>query len=114
MTFKTPAHLERLALVRHLHHLHRSVTVVTVDTTLDVNRVVEVNKVRDLVNLRPFHRYVFVITLTNRLEEWTVVPDLRVTGHTRMRSGIACLGRLLDACVAVATIDTQLSHVVFV
>jgi hypothetical protein len=89
-------------------------TVITVDTTLNVNRVVEVHKVRDLVNLRPLHRYVFVITLTNRLEERAVIPNLRVTGHTGMRSGIACLGRLLDACVAVTAIDTQLGHVVFV
>jgi hypothetical protein len=51
-------------------------TVITVHTTLDVNRVVEVNKVRNLVDLRPLDRNVFVIALSNRLEKRTVVPYL--------------------------------------
>jgi len=61
VTFKTPAHLERLSLVRHLHSLNRPMAVVTGNATCNMNAVVEVNKVRDFIQHCPLERDVLDI-----------------------------------------------------
>jgi hypothetical protein len=51
-------------------------SVITVDSTLDVNRMVEVDKVRNLVYLCPLDWNILVVAFANRFKQRAIIPNL--------------------------------------
>src|SRR6185503_15122315 len=76
--------------------------------------VVEVDEVRQVVDLDPRDRQPAPEAGAHRLQVWAIRPDLGVAVDARLARRNARTGRLLDRGVAVAAIDTELTGVVLV
>lgn len=79
-----------------------------------MNAVIEIDEVRKIVHSSPLDRLASSPALADRLEIRAVRPDLRMTIHTGLSRGDACIGELLDGCVAVTAVNAVISYVMFV
>lgn len=79
-----------------------------------VNRVIEIRKVREVVNAHPFQRLSGPQTRAHGFEIRTVRPNLFVTTHAHCRRRHARGRRGLDRRVAITAIDAIVADVVFV
>ena len=68
MTIEAPAHRLRLILEYNSHAIYLTVTAHAADPTSHVYRVIEIGKVRHLVDLDPVHRLPGFPALLNRRE----------------------------------------------
>lgn len=114
VAFKTPCHSEGVTLPGHFHLIDGTVTVVAAYTSRNVNTVIEIDEVRDRVDLVPLQRCVGFPAFANWLKQRTICPDLRVASHTNVSCRDRSGGSLFDRPVAEATINSQLRHVVLV
>lgn len=111
---ETPCHEEGFALIRHHLFLDRTVTVVAIDAAIDVNAVIEVDEIRNRVQLIPLERLAFGVAGSNRLKERTIRPNLRVARHASLGGRESCVGGLLNGGVTVSAVDSKLDGVMFV
>ena len=81
VTFKAPFHIKCVDFVRERHLVDPTVTSGTADAFVYMDAVIEVNKVRQVVNARPFERLYGAEVGANGLKDFGIGPDLRVTGH---------------------------------
>lgn len=65
MTIQAPFHRERLHLSDNLHFVNATVAFDATNATLHMGTVVEINKIRQIVNTFPLHRLVGFQTFTN-------------------------------------------------
>jgi hypothetical protein len=79
---------------------------ITIDSTIHVNAMVEVNKIRKAIDPYPFDGLVLCVTLSNGLQQRTVGPDLRMASHTDLSRWEACKRRLLYRGVTKLAIDS--------
>src|SRR5689334_6341659 len=77
-----------------------------------VNAVIEVNKLREVVNPFPLDRLVFAKARSDGLEIRLIGEKLAMTIHAGLRWGHTCCCRGLNSRVAVATIDAVIADVV--
>ena len=89
---EAPGHEKGFTLVRHLLFLDGAVTVVAVDAAIDMNAVIEVDEIRNRVQLIPLERLALGVAGSNRLQERTICPNLRVAGHASLGGGKSCVG----------------------
>src|SRR6266536_3459619 len=85
VTVEAPFHLQRLVLPHQRHAIDLAVTGRAADAFVDVNAVVEVHKIRQIVDARPLDRFPRAEALTDRLEERAVREDLRMAVHAGFR-----------------------------
>src|SRR5262249_49814982 len=104
---KAPLHVQRRVLPCQRHFIHRPVTGGAADALLDVDAVIEVDEICQVVNAVPANRLTGAVTFAYRFEQRATVPDLRVAVHARLGWRQTGELRVLDRCVAVATINPQ-------
>lgn len=80
----------------------------------DVNRVIEIRKIRQVVNTHPFQRLSGSKTRAHRFEIGTVGPNLFVTTHAHSRRRHARGRRRLDRSVAITAIDAVIADMMLV
>ena len=81
MAVEAPAHLHGRALANLGHLVDAAVAGDAADALGDVDRVVEVDEVRQLVDLLPLDRLTREVGLPYQVEVRRLVPDLRMTVH---------------------------------
>lgn len=111
MTLQAPFHLERGCLRNHRHLIDPPVAGRTPDALVHMNRVIEVRKVRQVVDPNPFQRLARLETGPHRFQVRTVGPDLFMTIHAHRGRRHAGRSRRLDRRVAIAAIDTIIANV---
>ncbi len=114
MTIQAPFHEERVFTPRHLHLFDGTMARCAPDATMNVDAVIEVNKIGKVVDARPLKRPVFSVTCPNRFKYRTVGPDLRVAIHTRLGRRNSGKPALFDGRVAVAAINPDSRYMMLV
>ena len=83
-------------------------------TFVHVNAVVEIGIVRKIVDPDPLEWIASAKTGAHWFQIRTISPDLLVAVHTRLGRGHACGGSNLHRIMAIATVDTIVTDVMFV
>ena len=112
MAFQTPLHLQRLLLIHKRHLVDWAVARIAAHAFVDVNAVIEEDKVRKLVHPRPLQRLAGAVTGADRLKQLRVGPDLRVAIHARLGRRNTGKTRSLNRSVAIAAVDAEAGNVV--
>lgn len=112
MAIETPRHLQRALLPDERHHVDVAVADLARHAFLDMNAVVEVRKIRKIVNAVPFERALCSVAGPNRLKHRGACPDLRVTGHAGMCRWNSRERGFFYAGVAIAAADAEAVDVV--
>ena len=107
MAAQTPLHLERAALLGQRHLIDLTMTGRTANTFIDMNAVVEINKIAQVMHAIPLDGRVVGKAIAHRGEHRAIVPDLRMAGHAGVgwRSTRRC--RCFNRSMAVTTIDAE-------
>jgi hypothetical protein len=113
MAIQTPAHCERRDLARQLHLLDCAVTCGASDALCDMHRVIEIDIGRQVMNAIPTDRTILGQARADRREHFRIRPDLRMTGHARLRRRQTGEPRLLDGGVTISTIEAQAADMMF-
>jgi hypothetical protein len=114
MTLNTPLHLQRCVIKHQRHAIHRAVAGIASHALINVNAVIEINKVGKIIHPIPDQRFAGAIAFAHRFKQWRRRPDLRVAVHASLGRRNPREARSFNRSVAVAAIDTQRGHVVFV
>ena len=78
---ETPLHLQRRLLIHQRHLVYRPVAGIAADPLIDVNAVIEENKVWKLIDSGPLQRLAGAVAGAHWFEQLSVGPDLRVAVH---------------------------------
>lgn len=105
MTIQAPAHRQRRDLIDARHPIDPTMTGFAADPLPYVNRVIEVDEVRKLMNASPGHGCARQIALPDGGEFRTLDPDLTVTVQTSLRRRNSRHRRTYREIVAVETVD---------
>ena len=114
MAVQAPLHLERIFLIHQWHLVDSAVATGASDALVHVNLVIEVDVVRQVVDADPVDGCSGRPALTNRLEELSVRPDLRMAVDAGLGGGDTGVARLLHGRVTVLALQAQTLDVVFV
>src|SRR5687768_13379764 len=87
MARKTPFHLQSILRVNGGHVVYLAVARRTAHALCYVNTVVEISKLRKVVDAFPFDRFIVSKAGANRFESRTISPDLAMTIHAGLRRG---------------------------
>jgi hypothetical protein len=112
VAFQTPAHFERVFLIRERHLVNAAVAGFATHALFHVDAVIEVNKIGKIVNADPGNRLIGTVAGANHIQLRTVGPDLRVTIHTGLGRRDVGEPGVFDGGVAIAAIDTHGADVV--
>jgi len=105
MTVQTPLHRERRRLPRQRHLVHTAVAGCAANSVMDVNTVIEIDKLRQVVYARPLDRLPSAVALAHGLQHGTGGPHLRMAIHADFGSGNVGERRIFDGGVAIAAIN---------
>jgi hypothetical protein len=86
----------------------------TSHTFVHVNAVIEIDKVRQVINTLPLDRLACPPAFPNRLQIRTVSPDLGMAIHTSLGRRDSSKCEFFYTGVAVAAVDSVIAHVVLV
>ena len=111
MALETPAHAVGFGMVDDFHVIHLSVTGHATDAPVHVNRMVEVDVIRRLVNPYPGNRVAGFPGFADGSQFRAQRLDLGVAVHAGLRSGNVGVRGFLHPGVAVAAIHSQLVDV---
>jgi hypothetical protein len=114
MTFETPFHVKRVRLPGERHLIELAVTGRAANAVIDVNTVVEKNKIRRVRDAVPAQRNIFCEAFAHGRKHRRVFPDLRMAGHADFRRRHAGECGFFDGGVAETTINSQSINVMFV
>lgn len=76
--------------------------------------MIEVDKIRQVVNACPFNGYIVSKTCPNRLEDGGLGPDLGVATHAGLGRRDTGKCSFFNRCVAVAAIDSHAGNMMLV
>ena len=110
VTVEAPLHVEAVFFPRQRHCVHKAMACGATDAFVHVDTVIEEHKLRKIVDAIPFERPLTSHAFPHRLEHRRIGPDLRMAGHARFRRWQAGEGRVLNARVAIAAINSQSSN----
>jgi len=110
MTVQAPTHRERLFLVNYVHVVHLAVATHTADAAIDVDGVIEIGKIRHLVDFHPVNRIPALPTLPHSGQFGIVGLNLRMAVHTGLRRRNIRVGRNLHIRVTITAIHPELCH----
>src|ERR1035438_2925319 len=114
VTIDAPVHVQRVFFVRERHLVHAAVTGGASDALVDMNTVIEVYKIRQVVDARPFQRFPAPVAGAHGFQNLGVRPDLRMAAHAALGRRYSGEGRRLYRRVAVPAIDAVIGDVVLV
>src|ERR1700686_5164466 len=112
MAAQAPFHLQRFLRVHQRHQVDRTMTGVAAHSFIDMNAVIEIDKVGKLVDARPLQRVARPVAGAHRLKELGVGPDLRMAVHARLGGRNAGKARSFDRSVTVAAVDAEAGDMV--
>jgi hypothetical protein len=108
MAIHTPTHRE-IRILRHLlHRFDLAVTLLTIHSTLDVSRVIELHVIGQHVDAHPLDRFTFLIGFTDLRNLRAIRLDLNVTVHAGAQGWNIGVAGPLDLVVAILTRNLQL------
>ncbi len=84
------------------------------DALRDMNRVIEINVIRKIVNARPVNRDAALPTIANGRKIGRRREKLRVAIHARLDRGYSGGGRSFNGGVAIPAVDTVIADVMLV
>ena len=105
MAIQTPFHMKRFRFVGERHLIDSPVTRFASHSLVNVNAVIEVDKVWNVVYSNPQNRVVLSKARSNWFQGRTGRPDLFVAIHANFGRWNSGKGSALDGRVAVSTID---------
>lgn len=122
VAFDAPRHRQLLRLVDNFHLVNATVTGHAANPCVNMRRMIEVNKLRQIVNSLPSHTTSGFPTLTNRSQLRARLMHRRQRRHAlRIRGTMAidarrrrwhcCVSCIEDRVVAIATVHFQLASV---
>ena len=111
VAFQAPAHVQGHCLVHTLaiHPVHASVATGAADSARYMRAVIEVREVRQVVNTRPCDGHACFMAAADRFQQLTVRLDGRMAVHADFSAGQRGVGTGLDAGMAVAAIDAEVT-----
>ena len=111
VTVQTESHAKRLGVIDLVHLVDLTMTVNAAHTPIHVNRVIEVNVVRNFVNLHPRDGLAAQRGVSDNLKPRIFLQNLIVAVHAGRRRRDIGVPTLLYLRVAVATVEAHLIHV---
>ena len=109
MAIKAESHAKGLIMIDFLHFVNRAVTFDTAYPAIDVDRMVEVNKIRHPMDLHPRNRLATLSALADECEAQVVFEHLVVAIHA------SCAGRniripgFFDRVMTITAVNTKLA-----
>jgi hypothetical protein len=76
-------------------------------TFINVDAVIEIDKIRQLINARPFQRLSGAVTFADRLQIGGVGPNLRVAIHAGLGRRNAGKARSFNRSMTITAIDAE-------
>lgn len=110
MALQAPAHRERFLLVNSIHVVHLTVAAHAAYTAIDVHRMVEICKIRDLVDLQPADRLPALPALLHGGQLRVIGLYLRMAIHAGLRCRDIRVGRNIDVGMTIPAIHAELGH----
>ena len=110
---QTPFHQQRRCLKHQWHLIDRAVARGAADAFVDVNAVVEIDKVGKPVDFHPLNRLVGAVTLANGFEVRSVGKQDGMAIHAGFRRRDARNGGSLNRGVTIAAIESIIADVMF-
>ena len=114
VAFQAPFHVEGVDFPHQRHLIDLPVTGLTPDAFVDVNAVIEIDKIGKVVDAHPFDGVARAITFADGFEKWAFGPDLGVAGHAGFNGGDIGKRGFFNRGVTIPTIDAHAGHMVFV
>ena len=111
MAVEAPAHGQRRGLPHQRHVVDRPVTGAASDALGDVDRVIEIDVIRQPVDLAPADRLMEREAGAHRREHLGLGVELRVAGHAGVGRRHARHRRGFDARMAIAAVETETADV---
>ena len=107
MAIETPFHIKRVRFPCEWHFVQLPVTRGATDAVIDMNAMVEKNKIRRLIDTVPFQPLAIRQTFAHRREHRRILPDLGMAGHTSFSRRHSGKRGLFDRCMAKAAIKSE-------
>ena len=114
MAIQAPLHVQRRSLKHQRHLIDGSVTRGAANTLIYMNAVIEINVVREPVNLHPMNRFVRAIAFAHRFQVADVIEQHGMAIHARLRRRNARVRGGFHAGVTVTAVNTVIAGVMLV
>src|SRR5580704_8230512 len=101
MAVQTPTHRKRFFLVNDIHMVHLAVATHATDASVDMHGMIEIRKVRHLVDFHPVHGVPTLPTIPDCGQFGIVGLNLGMTIHTGLRGWYVRVGGNLDVGMAI-------------
>ena len=105
MAIETKGHAQGLIMVNFIHLVDGPVTLDTTDAAVYVNGMIEINVVRDAVDLNPGDGDSISRAISHQRKPCVVSQHLVVTIHARGTGWNVRIPRFLDRIVTIATVN---------
>ena len=113
VAIQTPFHQQGRGLKHQRHLIDRAVARRAADAFIDVNAVVEIDKIGKPVDFHPLDRLIGAIAFANGFEVRSVGIQNGMAVHAGLRRGDARDGGSLNRGVTIAAIEPVVSNVMF-
>ena len=114
MALQAPLHLQGLRLPHQRHAVHSAMTGDTTNAFVQVNTVVEVDKIWQIMHARPDQRSPGAKTLAHGGKKGTLSLDMGVTVHTGFSGWEPGKGAHFHRGMTIAAVNTQSAHMMLV
>ena len=114
MAVQAPLHLQRVFLVHERHLVDRAVTTKAANTFVYVNTVIEIDKIREIMDPRPLDGSAAAEAVAYRFQHGRIGPDQGMTIHAGLGRRDSRKAGLLNRSVAVTAVQAQAGDVVLV
>ena len=111
MAIETKGHAQGLIMVNFIHLVDGPVTLDTTDAAVYVNGMIEINVVRDAVDLNPGDGHSISRAITHQRKPCVVSQHLVVTIHARRTRGNVRIPRFFHGVMTIPAVDPELSCV---
>ena len=114
MAVQAPFRLQRVLRVHQRHLVDAPMAACAANALVHMDGVIEVDKIRKVVNLGPDKAFAGGPAVPHRLQQLGVGPDLRVTVHAGARGRNAGVARFLHCGVTVLALQAEALNVMLV
>lgn len=114
MALQAPLHLQGLRLRHQRHAVHAAMTGDAANALMQVNTVVEVDKIWQIVHACPDQRLPGAKALPHGGKEGTLRPDMSVAVHAGFSGWESGKGAHFHRGVTIAAVNTQPTHMMLV
>jgi hypothetical protein len=110
---QAPRHRERLGLPGERHFVHTAVATGAADALVNVNTMIEIDKVRQVVNPGPLNGFAGSVTLPHGLQRRRHCPHFRMAIHACLSGRYTGEFRCLHRVMAIPAVNSKASGVMF-